>query len=171
MMAFGARALEGCQQKRKGAILTMRGTRERRVIRSSLRPAVVGTVVLLAACAGPEPVLYPNTHYQAVGRAEAERAIAACRQMADTAGATGEPGTAGRAATSTAVGGAAGAATGAVGGAVVGSAGTGAAVGAASGATAGLLRSIFSRPQPSGAYRSFVDRCLTEQGYAVTGWD
>jgi hypothetical protein len=71
----------------------------------------------------------------------------------------------------TAVGGAAGGVTGAVGGAVLGSAGRGAAFGAATGATAGLMRSIFSRPQPSGAYKAFVNRCLAERGYEPVGWD
>ncbi|MEM9441730.1 MAG: glycine zipper family protein, partial [Pseudomonadota bacterium] len=77
----------------------------------------------------------------------------------------------GRAARDTAIGGAAGGATGAVGGAILGNAGRGAAFGAATGATAGLVRSIFSRPQPSGAYKNFVDRCLRERGYEPVGWD
>lgn len=126
---------------------------------------------LLAACAGPKPVLYPNDHLDAVGQAQAERDIERCREAADAAGARSAPGRGARTAGNTAVGGAAGAATGAVGGAVVGSPGTGAAVGAATGATAGLLRSIFSSPGPSGAYRSFVDRCLREHGYEPVGWD
>ena len=54
---------------------------------------------------------------------------------------------------------------------MVGSAGRGAAVGAASGATAGLMRPIFSREQPSQAYRNHVDRCLEERGYESMGWD
>src|ERR671922_991854 len=46
-----------------------------------------GLVVGLGACAGPKPVLYPNSHYQTVGQATAERDIADCRRVADQAGA------------------------------------------------------------------------------------
>jgi hypothetical protein len=129
------------------------------------------TATGLSACAGPKPVLYPNQHLEAVGQVQADRDIESCRDLADAAGARSAPGRGARTAGNTAIGGAAGAATGAVGGAVVGSPGTGAAVGAATGATAGLLRSIFSSPGPSGAYRSFVDRCLRERGYEPVGWD
>lgn len=125
----------------------------------------------LAACAGPEPVLYPNDHLRAVGQARAEEDIAACRAMAANAGASPGADQAGRTATSTAAGGAIGGATGAVGGAILGRPGTGAAVGAATGATAGFMRSLFRRPQPSAAYRNFVDRCLRERGYEPVGWD
>ena len=134
-----------------------------------LPSALIG--LLLVGCASPEPVLYPNERLRAVGEAGAERDIAECRQLAKAAGARGELDEAGRAAANVGVGGAAGAATGAVGGAVTGAPGTGAAVGAATGATAGLLRSIFSRPEPSPAYRGFVERCLRERGYDPVGWD
>jgi hypothetical protein len=128
----------------------------------------------LTGCAsGPRPILYPNDQLQAVGQAEADRAIAECRELADSAGASGGSGDVGRAAGGTAAGGAMGGATGAVGGAILGRPGTGAAVGAATGATAGLLRSIFSGGggQPSPAYRAFVDRCLRERGYEPVGWE
>jgi len=128
----------------------------------------------LTGCAsGPKPVLYPNDQLQAVGQAEADRAIAECRELAESAGASGGSGDVGRAAGSTAAGGAIGGATGAVGGAILGRPGTGAAVGAATGATAGLLRSIFSGGgrQPGPAYRNFVDRCLRERGYEPVGWE
>jgi hypothetical protein len=132
--------------------------------------ALIGT---LAACAsGPRPILYPNDRLQAVGQAEADRAVAECRELAESAGASGGSGDVGQAAGSTAAGGAIGGATGAVGGAILGRPGTGAAVGAATGATAGLLRSIFSGGgQPSPAYRNFVDRCLRERGYEPVGWE
>lgn len=134
-------------------------------------PIVLVAGMGLAGCAGPSPVLYPNQHLEAVGRAEADRDIAECRELAQAAGARGELGEGAEMAGSTAVGGAAGAATGAVGGAVVGSPGRGAAVGAATGATGGLLRSIFGSRGPSGAHRAFVNRCLHERGYEPIGWD
>jgi hypothetical protein len=137
-----------------------------------ITPLLAGsTLLLLAGCASPSPVLYPNGHLQQVGRAQADSDIAACEQLAAENGANPAAGNAGRAARNTAVGGAAGGVTGAVGGAVLGSAGRGAAFGAATGATAGLMRSIFSRPQPSGAYKAFVNRCLAERGYEPVGWD
>lgn len=125
----------------------------------------------LTACSAPSPVLYPNARLNEVGQAQANRDIEACRQMAAAGGANPAPDQAGRSARGAAVGGVAGGATGAVGGAVLGSAGKGAAFGAATGATAGLMRSIFSRPKPSGAYISFVNRCLREKGYEPVGWD
>lgn len=127
-------------------------------------------LALLAGCAAPAPVLYPNERLRAVGEAQAQRDIAECRELAEAAGARGELDEAAQAAAGVGVGGAAGAATGAVGGAVTGSPGTGAAVGAATGATAGLLRSIFARPAPSPAHRAFVERCLRERGYDPVGW-
>ena len=146
--------------------------RQETLILRRLHPSLLAGLAFLAGgCSSPAPVLYPDAHYRSVGAEQAERDVAECRQLAENAGATGDPDAAGRAVGSTAVGGALGAATGAAGGAVVGSAGTGAAIGAASGAAGGLIRSIFSRPQPSGAYRNFVDRCLAERGYTTSGWD
>lgn len=129
-------------------------------------------LLLLAGCSSaPNPVLYPNARLNDVGQRGANRDIAACKQMAADGGANPAPDQVGRAARKTATGGVAGGATGAVGGAVLGNAGRGAAFGAATGATAGLMGSIFSRPQPSGAYKAFVDRCLREKGYEPIGWD
>lgn len=127
--------------------------------------------VALPGCAGPKPILYPNTHLQAVGKEQAEADIADCRRLAEEAGAKPGHDKAGKVAGSTVAGGAIGAASGAVGGAVVGAAGRGSAIGAASGATAGLLRGLFSRPRPGQAYVSFVNRCLKERGYEPVGWE
>ncbi len=127
--------------------------------------------LLTAGCSAPSPVLYPNARLNEVGQSQARRDIEACKQLAAAGGANPAPDQAGRSAKSAAVGGVAGGATGAVGGAILGSAGRGAAFGAATGATAGLMRSIFSRPQPSEAYKNFVDRCLSERGYDPVGWD
>jgi hypothetical protein len=132
------------------------------------------TLLVLAGCAAPKPVLYPNSHFQSVGAATAERDITECRKLAETAGARPRAGEAAEVAGTTAVGAGVGAASGAVGGAIVGSAGTGAAVGAASGAAAGLLGGLlgamFRRPAPNGAYQGVVDRCLREKGYEPAGW-
>jgi hypothetical protein len=131
---------------------------------------VVAMAALMAGCAGPRPVLYPNEHYQSVGPESAQRDVADCRRRAEAAGASPGSSEAGQAAGSTVVGAGVGAAGGAVGGAIVGAAGTGAAIGAASGAVTGLLAALFRRPAPSPAYTAFVDRCLRERGYETTGW-
>lgn len=136
-----------------------------------MQGAVLGALVLLlAGCASPKPVLYPNAHYEAVGADVAERDIAACREMADAAGAAPEGGRAEGAARGTVTGGAIGAGGGAVGGAIRGGAGTGAAIGAATGATVGLLHSLVAAPKPSAVHMNFVDRCLRERGYEPVGW-
>lgn len=138
----------------------------------------IGSVVLalsmLSACSIARPVLYPNAQLESVGKEGAERDIEACRQLAESAGAKeGGGGKGGRVATSTAVGAGAGAASGAVGGAISGSVGRGSMIGAASGAVWGLLTGLFhaaSPSQPNQTYINFVNRCLQEKGYEVTGW-
>jgi uncharacterized protein (TIGR00251 family) len=131
---------------------------------------MVGT--LLCACSGPKPVLYPNAHLQSVGNETAEQDIEACKEAAETAGADEGSGKAGRVATSTGVGAGVGAASGAVGGAISGAAGQGSLIGAASGAVWGLLTGLFTAgsSQPSQAFTNYVNRCLQERGYEVTGW-
>ena len=132
---------------------------------------IVGVALSLSACAAPKPILYPNSHYQEVGEASAERDIVHCSEMAKEAGARPAQGKTGQVAGSTAGGGAIGAAAGAVGGAVVGRPGRGAMVGAAGGATRGFLRGLFRRSPPSEAYKQFVTRCLKERGYDPVGWE
>lgn len=131
-------------------------------------------VALLTACSSARPVLYPNAHLQSVGKEGAEQDIEACKQLAETAGAEEGSGQAGRVATSTAAGAGVGAASGAVGGAISGAAGSGSAIGAASGAVWGLLMGLFhaafGASEPDQAYTNFVNRCLQEKGYEVTGW-
>lgn len=137
--------------------------------------AFVGALcVVTSACSGAKPVLYPNSHLQSVGKEVAEQDIEACKQLAESAGAEEVSGKAGRVAGSTAAGAGIGAAAGAVGGAISGAAGHGSAIGAASGAVWGLLTGIFSAAfgpsHPPEAYTNFVNRCLHEKGYEVTGW-
>jgi len=110
---------------------------------------------------------------QSVGNEAAGLDIEDCRRLAETAGAEQGSGKAGRVATSTAVGAGAGAAAGAVGGAISGSVGRGSMIGAATGAVWGLLMGLFrasGSSQPNQAYTNFVNRCLQEKGYEVTGW-
>lgn len=126
----------------------------------------------LSACSTTQPVLYPNAYLQSVGKAAAQQDIRDCRQLAESAGAREGSGKTGNVARRTAIGAGAGAASGAVGGAISGSAGRGSMVGAASGATWGLLSGVLGTgsSRPSQAYVNFVNRCLREKGYEVTGW-
>jgi OmpA family protein len=109
-----------------------------------------------------------------VGKEVAAQDIEACRQLAEAAGAEEGSGKAGRVATGTAVGAGVGAAAGAVGGAISGSVGRGSMIGAATGAVWGLLTGLFHTvvgpSKPNQAYTNFVNRCLQEKGYEVTGW-
>ena len=142
-------------------------------MRHSERSLIWG-LLMLAACSTAQPILYPNAHMQSVGKETAVQDIEACRKLAESAGAEGGgTGKGGRVATSTAVGAGAGAAAGAVGGAISGSAGYGAMIGAATGAVWGFLMGLFREsrsPQQNQAYTNFVNRCLQEKGYEVTGW-
>jgi len=125
---------------------------------------------LLAACASapPKPVLYPNSHIQSVGQAQADQDIAACKQLAHSSGvAENKDGEVGK----KAVGGAAvgGAAAGAW-GLVRGDAGQSALAGAAAGAAAGTVRGGMQATETSPIFKNFVNRCLRERGYEVIGW-
>lgn len=128
--------------------------------------------MMVAACSSAHPVLYENDHLKTVGKEAANQDIEACREAAESAGAKEGSGKAGGVAKNTAVGAGVGAASGAVGGAISGSPGLGSAIGAASGAVWGLLMGLFnaSSSQPSQAYTGYVNRCLQEKGYEVTGW-
>ena len=136
--------------------------------------SIVGGLLLLTACSTAHPVLYPNAHFQSVGKDIAEQDIEACRELAKTAGAEEGSGKASRVATGTVVGGGVGAASGAVGGAISGAVGRGSLIGAASGAVWGLLMGLYhviaGPSQPNQAYSNFVNRCLQEKGYEVSGW-
>jgi hypothetical protein len=134
---------------------------------------IIGGSLLLAACSTAHPVLYPNAHMQSVGKEIAAQDIEACRQLAEAAGAEEGSEKAGRVASGTAVGAGVGAASGAVGGAIFGAVGRGSMIGAASGAVWGFLMGLFrasGSSQPNQAYSNFVNRCLQEKGYEVTGW-
>jgi hypothetical protein len=143
-----------------------------------IRISVAVVLLMTTACSSAHPVLYPNAHMQSVGKETAEQDIEACKQSAESAGAEESSGSGkvGRVATGTAVGAGAGAASGALGAMISGaSAGLGSMVGAASGAVWGLLTGLFSAVvgpshQPNQAYTNFVNRCLQEKGYEVTGW-
>lgn len=136
--------------------------------------------LLLAACAatGPSspaarPVLYPNATLNRVGEAQARQEADACMARAQAAGLTPDEKNnevarrAGQGAATVGVAAAVGAlVTGRNTDGVVRAGATGAAVGGSAGAVAGAMRE-----KPSSTYRHFVQRCLSDKGFDVIGWN
>ncbi|MCH9638297.1 MAG: hypothetical protein K0U40_02280 [Betaproteobacteria bacterium] len=143
--------------------------KKERNIQTKIIPVLIAGCFLIAGCAGPKPILYPNAHLNNIGQEQADRDIAECQAIAKkylSPSDTGE-----NIAISTVRGAGMGAASGAVGGAISGSAGSGSMIGAAAGATFGLIRGLFQRTGPNRTYTTIVDRCLVERGYETAGWD
>lgn len=130
---------------------------------------VCAALLALAACATPQPVLYPNATYQTRGEAQAKRDVAQCQQMAEDSGAVTdfEKKAAGDAAKGAVIGGA----SAGVGAAIwdTKNAGKAAGAGAAAGAVFGGLNSALGSRNDS-LKQAFVNRCLHEKGYDVIGW-
>lgn len=127
--------------------------------------------VLACGCATPEPILYPNETLVSAKPEQVDQDIADCSELAQRYKAN-PSNKAGEVARGTVEDAAVGGAAGAVGGAVAGDAGVGAAAGAAAGAVAGLIRSIFRmRREPDTNYQLFMERCLSQRGYEVVGWE
>lgn len=129
---------------------------------------LVGTAVLLSACAKKRPVLYPNATYQAMGKTASEADIDYCIQLAADHGHATDSGK--NVAVSTAKGAAVGAAVGGAVGAVTGRPGRGLAVGAAGGGAGGLARGAMKSGDPDQIERRFVEQCMRDMGYKVIGW-
>ena len=126
-------------------------------------------VIAASGCASsPRPVLYPNAHYQTVGKATAEQDIAECMRLAEQSGVS--DGKAGQAARGTAGAAAVGGAAGAAAGAVRGDVGRTAAAGAAAAGAARATRSLLNSAEPDSIYKSFVNKCLRDEGYEPLGW-
>jgi outer membrane lipoprotein SlyB len=135
---------------------------------------------LLAGCAatGPgspsaRPVLYPNAALNRVGDSQARAEVDACAARAQSAGLTPDEKnneTARRAGQGAAVGGVAAAVGALVTGRgmdrVVRSGAVGAAVGGSAGAVSGAMQE-----KASATYRHFVQRCLSDKGFEVIGWN
>ena len=126
---------------------------------------------LLVACATSSPVVYQSKTAATVSEDQLHNDIEACRLEAKNKGLTPTGGQGAEVAKGTVRGGAMGTATGAVTGAIGGNPGRGATYGAAAGATAGLLNSLFKGSKPNSTYRRYVERCLTDLGHDVVGWN
>jgi hypothetical protein len=136
---------------------------------TSLLVSALCAGILGCAATQPEPLLYPNLHYQRVGEPQARSDIAYCEALAQQYVRQRE-GTGMKTAEEGLIGGAAGGALGAAGGAIGGNAGEGAAIGAAVGAGVGLLHGLYEQGEPNPNYEQFVTRCLSRRGYEVYGW-
>ena len=125
----------------------------------------------ISGCASQprQPVLYPNNHLEAVGEQVAQQDIAACMELARVSSVNetkdGEVGR--KAAGGAAVGGASAAAWGLVRG---GDVGNRALAGAAAGASAGAVHGGLQSTETSPLFMNFVNKCLSDKGYSVIGW-
>ena len=127
--------------------------------------------IVVAGCSSSpkRPVFYPNAHLNRVGGSIAQQDIDACMQLARTSGVNEtKDGEVGRKAAGGAAIGSAGAGAWRLvkGGSVGESMLAGAAAGAATGATRGAIQSTEQSP----IFKNFVNRCLSEKGYSVIGW-
>ena len=127
-----------------------------------------------AGSASARPVLYPNATLNRVGDAQGRMEVNACLSRAQAAGLSpsqnsNEVGR--RAGEGAAVAGVASA----IGALISGRGGEGllraGATGAAVGGSAGAVSGAFHNDRPNGVYRSFVQRCLSERGFDVIGWN
>ena len=134
----------------------------------------------LSGCAatGPnspsaQPVLYPNTMLNRVGVAQGQAEATGCMSRAVQAGLTpdqknNEVGRrAGEGAATAGVASAVGALITGRGGDVLRAGAAGAAIGGSAGAVSGA----FHNDKPNATYRQFVQRCLSEKGFDVIGWN
>jgi outer membrane lipoprotein SlyB len=134
----------------------------------------------LAGCAatGPNspsarPVLYPNATLNRVGAAQGQVEVDGCISRAMAAGLTPDEKTnevgrrAGEGAATAGVASAVGALLTGRGSDALRSGAIGAAVGGSAGAVSGA----FHNDRPNGTYRQYVQRCLSERGFEVIGWN
>jgi len=137
----------------------------------------MASLALLGGCASSggradSPVLYPNAAYKALGEAAARQHLDQCMGLARQAGL--QPGD-NAAAQGAARGAAVAGVTAAVGGLVLGRGSLeeavkrgaqSAVVGAAAGGVSGAMSE-----RPNSTWRQFVQRCASEKGLEIIGWN
>ena len=140
--------------------------------------ALAAAVLSSCAATGPnspsaKPVLYPNATLNRVGAAQGQVEASACMSRASAAGLT--PDEKNNAVARRAGEGAATAGVASAVGALLTGRGSdvlkAGAVGAAVGGSAGAVSGVFHNDKPSTTYRHFVQRCLSEKGFEVIGWN
>ena len=134
------------------------------------RWAVTITVLGMVACssAPQRPVFYPNAHYNSVTQAQVHRDTDDCVQLAGRSGidATQDGDVGRKAATGAVIGGVGAGAW----GLVRGDAGERAVAGAAAGAATGGVKGVLDGERANPLFQRFVERCLTDRGYDIIGW-
>jgi len=141
---------------------------------------IVTAPLLLAACAstGPDspsaiPVLYPNATLTDMGDDQAPVEVAACRSRAVASG-LGPSQKSNEVSRRAGEGGATAGIAAAVGAFITGRSADalrGAATGGVIGGAAGAVSGSFNNDKPNSVYRNFVQRCLTDKGFDVIGWN
>jgi outer membrane lipoprotein SlyB len=116
------------------------------------------------------PILYPNAHYEVMGKATAQKDIEDCWVLARDAGASensDDQVSQDAASNAAALAFASAAAAAALGGDPHRAAVAGATGGAAASFAAGMVY----QNDPPPVFRGIVERCLFEKGYEVAGWE
>ncbi|HCY14807.1 MAG: hypothetical protein A2Z93_15910 [Curvibacter sp. GWA2_64_110] len=148
-----------------------------------MKPPFLSLLLVLATLAGcaatgpsspsARPVLYPNAAFNRIGEVRARQEVDACMGRAQAAGLTPDEKNnatarrAGQGAATVGVAAAVGAlVTGRDAEGVARAGATGAAIGGSAGAVSGAMQD-----KPSSTYRHFVQRCLSEKGLDVLGWN
>lgn len=132
---------------------------------------MIAVMLLASSCSGPQPKLYQVSNSSEVETEKVTQDIQECEREAKHLDAQHALKEGKDIAKDTAKGGLYGGAIGGAVGAVHGHAGLGAATGAASLGVTSFLNSIFSGPRPNSAKRRYVEQCLRERGYGITGWE
>ena len=101
-------------------------------------------LIMIAGCASPRPVLYPNEHARRVGGSAADRDIDDCIRQAEESRSAG-----GRAGSDP---------------------GTGASGGVPSNPAA-AISGLFGKPELSSGQKVFVNKCLRDKGYDPVDWN
>ena len=146
----------------------------------SLFLLLIAVLSVLAGCAatGPnnlsaKPVLYPNATFTRAGEVQARAETDGCMTRAAQAGLTPDQKTnqigrrAGEGAATAGVASAVGALVTGRSNDILRAGATGAAIGGSAGAVSGAFHNDKVNP----VYRQFVQRCLSEKGFDVIGWN
>ena len=146
--------------------------------RSALALVALSSLLVLGGCAATgtnspsaRPVLYPNAALNRVGAAQGQAEASACMSQALASGLTPDEKTnevGRRAGEGAATAGIASAVGALITGRSVLKAG---AAGAAIGGSAGAVSGAFHNDKPNTTYRHFVQRCLSDKGFEVIGWN
>ncbi|MEO6018014.1 MAG: glycine zipper family protein [Polaromonas sp.] len=135
--------------------------------------AVVGCAATGPNSPSARPVLYPNATLNRVGAAQGQAEAGACMSRAMAAGLTPDEKNnevarrAGEGAATAGVASAVGALITGRGSDLLRAGAAGAAIGGSAGAASGA----FHNDKPNLTYRRFVQRCLSEKGFEVIGWN